>query len=86
VVLALLCGYGLLVNPFSGENGLPCLWKLLLDIECPGCGLSRAGAFLVRGRLVEAISTNWLIVPISALILISQSLNFVQEATKPQTH
>ena len=59
--------YGIMVNPTDGTNGLPCLWKLIFNHECAGCGLSRAGAFLIRGRVSEALSANWLILPIVGL-------------------
>ena len=63
VVLTALLIYGIIVNPTDGTNGLPCLWKMVFNHECPGCGLSRAGAFLIRGRVSEALSANWLILP-----------------------
>lgn len=62
IVVALLA-YGLIVDPETGQRGIPCLWKALFGFECPGCGLSRAGALLVRGRFAEAVHTNWLIFP-----------------------
>jgi Protein of unknown function (DUF2752) len=61
-MLALLA-YGLIVDPDTGRNGIPCLWKTLFGFNCPGCGLSRAGALLLHGRLREAVTMNWLIVP-----------------------
>jgi hypothetical protein len=59
-----LIAYGLLVTPGSEGGALPCIWRLWLQIPCPGCGLSRANAFLVHGSLYEALAMNWLIVPV----------------------
>jgi hypothetical protein len=67
-VVCLLVAYGFGVNPTTGAGGLPCLWKSCFGFECPGCGLSRAGAFLVRGEVAAAIRQNWLIVPVVVLL------------------
>jgi hypothetical protein len=34
---------------------LPCPWASLLGIPCPGCGLGRAAALLLRGELGSAL-------------------------------
>ena len=64
LMLPALVAYGLLVEPSSGDRALPCIWKLLFGVACPGCGLSRADALLVRGDLRAALELNWLIVPV----------------------
>jgi hypothetical protein len=63
LIITALLAYGLMVNPETGHGGIPCLWKTLFGFECPGCGLSRAGALLLRGRVQEAARANWLIFP-----------------------
>lgn len=67
--IALLVVYGILVDPDTGRGGFPCLWKALFEVSCPGCGLSRAGALLLHGRVQEALAVNWLIVPLAAAIV-----------------
>lgn len=67
-VLAL--GYGFVVDPETGHNGIPCLWKTLFGVTCPGCGLTRAWALLLRGRWHEAASMNGLIFPVVAIFTI----------------
>jgi hypothetical protein len=67
VTLGLL-SYGLLTDPDTGAGGLPCLWRTLFGIECPGCGLSRAGALLLRGRVHDAAMMNWCIFPVVAVL------------------
>jgi hypothetical protein len=64
LMLPALVAYGILVDPLTGHGGLPCLWKLCFGITCPGCGLSHADAFLVRGHVAEALAANWMIVPV----------------------
>jgi hypothetical protein len=59
-----LIGYGALATPLADAGALPCLWRLCFGFECPGCGLSRANAFMVNGSIEEALTMNWLIVPL----------------------
>ena len=66
-----LFAYGLIVDPDTGKNGIPCLWKSFFNVTCPGCGLSRAGALLLRCRFSEAVATNVLIVP-SAIVFVRE--------------
>lgn len=63
-VAVVLLAYGLIVDPYTGEGGVPCFWKMLFGVNCPGCGLSRAGAFILRGNFEAAARTNWLIIPL----------------------
>lgn len=62
-LLPALVVYGTMVDPATGKGGIPCLWRLVLGISCPGCGLSRADALLVRGHFAASIAMNWLIIP-----------------------
>ncbi|MDR3723164.1 MAG: DUF2752 domain-containing protein [Terracidiphilus sp.] len=63
----LAVAYGLVVDPETGRHGVSCLWKTLTGHNCPGCGLTRAWAFLLRGRWHEAGTMNWLIFPSVAI-------------------
>jgi|GEM_PF-1960791 len=63
-VPCLALAYGFFVDPETGRHGIPCLWKTLFGITCPGCGLTRAWAMLLRGRWHEAAGMNWLIYPV----------------------
>ncbi len=38
----------------SEDNMLPCISKQLLGMDCPGCGLQRSVAFLLKGEFIEA--------------------------------
>jgi hypothetical protein len=63
--------YAIAVDPYSGAGGLPCVWRMLSGLNCPGCGLSRASALLLRGHLAEAIAMNVLILPVAGIVFYS---------------
>jgi Protein of unknown function (DUF2752) len=44
--------------PYCQTGPTLCIWKKLLGIPCPGCGLTRGVCLLVHGRWVEAVSFN----------------------------
>jgi len=77
LILMGLIGYGLAIDPSNGSHGIPCLWKLIFHHECLGCGLSRAGAYLVRGNIEQAMTTNWLIFPVALLIIFELMLRLI---------
>ena len=59
--------------PYCQTGPTLCIWKKLLGIACPGCGLTRGVCFLVHGKWAEAIRFN----PLSLLavgILVSNTL------------
>lgn len=52
---------------------LPCLSKSLLDIECPGCGITTACVHIAHGNLAMAYESNFLvfiILPIALVLLV----------------
>lgn len=85
VLGALIC-YGLLVDPETGRGGLPCLWQLATGSGCFGCGLSRAGALLLRGHPAQAAAMNWLIFPAVALVALEIRKSFFATAREESTH
>lgn len=46
--------HALAIPTLSEADMLPCMSKQLLGMECPGCGLQRAVALLLRGEVVES--------------------------------
>lgn len=42
----------------SADVGLPCIVKLLFDIDCPGCGISRSIVEIWRGNINLSYSYN----------------------------
>ncbi len=51
------------------EYMLPCLNKQLFGIECLGCGIQRATAFLFKGEYIAALKTYPAIYSLILLIL-----------------
>jgi len=50
-----------------------CVFKNLLGIECPGCGMTRAFSCIMHGDLIAAVSYNRLVIivfPLFCLVLI----------------
>lgn len=39
-----------------------CVWKNLLGIQCPTCGMTRAFSSILHGRFIQAIQFNKLVV------------------------
>lgn len=54
---------------------LPCFTKKIFDIDCPGCGIQRSLAFIVRGEFSAALQMYPAIFTLIALggILITKS-------------
>ncbi len=50
---------------------LPCMTKKIFGFDCPGCGLQRSVAFLLKGDFAAALEMYPAIFPLSALILFS---------------
>jgi hypothetical protein len=48
---------------------LPCIWKSVFHIDCPGCGLQRSVLFLFRGDLAGSISMYWATIPTLAMLV-----------------
>ncbi len=56
----------------------PCLSKQIFGVECPGCGLQRSVAFLMRGDFVEAFYMYPAIYNIIALLLFLLANSYIK--------
>jgi hypothetical protein len=43
---------------------IPCLWKSIFHIDCPGCGLQRSVLLLLKGDLAASLAMYWATIPI----------------------
>lgn len=60
---------------------LPCWWKNLTGIDCPGCGIQRSVWALVRGDIVESIKLYPALFPL-AFTFVLIFLNRVYQHTQ----
>jgi hypothetical protein len=75
--------------PYCQTGPALCIWKTLLGIPCPGCGLTRGVCFLMHGRWAEAIRFNPL-APLAVGILLWNILwpaaRYVGDLTRRPIH
>lgn len=60
---------------FEGGLHIPCLFRSLFGINCPGCGMSRAIGALIKGDLEGAWQYNpqlFIVIPILFIALLYQ--------------
>ena len=67
LALVFLLPLPLFAIPPSSLEGLPslCLIKSIFGVECPGCGMARALAYLLHGDLPGALQSN----PLALMVL-----------------
>jgi len=61
---------------------IPCLWKSLFGVHCPGCGLTTAFIGLIELDLNKAFESNWLIFIIVPFIIFYMTQDFVKFKNK----
>lgn len=52
------------------KRQLPCFYKSILGIECPGCGMQRAFIALLRGDLIGSIQIYPALIPTIAMLIL----------------
>lgn len=71
--------FSTLLKAYSGHDFcIPCLWKLVLGVECPGCGLTTAFISILELNFIKAIEANWLIFLIIPFGLFYVSQDFIK--------
>lgn len=52
------------------QSAMPrCIWKLLTGLQCPGCGSQRFVQAMLKGKVAEAVSYNYLLVALVPLLI-----------------
>lgn len=49
---------------------IPCIWKSIFHIDCPGCGLQRSLLLLFQGKLTESYKMYAPTIPILLVMLL----------------
>ncbi len=76
-ILRLGC-FPLLVSAALIEDGsylqflknVPCLFQYFFEVDCFGCGITRAIIFLLKGDLISSININALGIPVFMCFLV----------------
>lgn len=63
-------------EPARAIVDLPCLFTMILGLQCPGCGLKTAIVALIDGDLSRALTIN----PVAPIVLALMVLIFVHGA------
>lgn len=64
---------------------IPCLWKSLFNLHCPGCGLTTAFISILKLNFKNAYETNWLIfviVPVGIYYITQDFIKFRRKYNK----
>lgn len=67
---------------------IPCLFKKLFGINCPGCGLSRAIVALLEGHITEAWHHNallFVLIPVLGFTLVQQWISIYHKIVHVNT-
>ena len=70
-ILILLIALTLFVIIFILDTKIPCVFKSMLGISCPGCGMTRAIHEILHFNFFQAIKYNILALPLVVLGIIS---------------
>lgn len=65
--------------------GIPCVFRLLLGIKCPGCGMTHAAVAMTHLDVAEAFRCNKLsvtIVPLLAVMLLVQEIRYIRTGSR----
>ncbi len=64
---------------FSIDILIPCLWKSVFHIECPGCGLTRAFIDILHCNFIDAFNKNpliFIVLPVGIFYLYFDFIKF----------
>ena len=70
-------------------HGIPCFFRRLTGLQCPGCGMTHAIFSFIHGNYAEAIRYNILsvtICPLIGLFLIIKSIKYINTGEEEFTY
>ncbi len=75
---------GLAYYVISGVTGLyiPCVFRALTGLKCPGCGITHYAVAMLHGRTAEAFAANQLVfclVPVLLLYAAYRAVSYVRK-------
>ena len=82
-VSAIMIAYAIFFN-ITGI-GIPCVFRLITHLNCPGCGISRFALSCLKFRFADAIIYNYFapfIIVYIAWVVIYTSINYVRTGSK----
>ena len=65
--------------------GIPCIFRLLLGIKCPGCGMTHAAVAMTHLDIAGAFAYNKLsvtVVPLLIVILLIQEIRYIRTGNR----
>lgn len=87
-VLLIWGGLGLLGLVYawivSRFGGIPCIYRTVTGLRCPGCGVTHMCLSLLRGDLAGAFRANAAVLcllPVLTWLLVHQSVRYVKQGT-----
>lgn len=84
-ILLLIFGISFIIIVISGTFKIKCLFKLLFDISCSGCGLTRSFRAILNFDFYSAIKYNILGIPlfiIGIVTFISMIIDIIENGNK----
>jgi len=74
-----------MANAWLQDHLLPCPFKYLTGIDCPGCGFQRAVLALFRGDISQSIALYPAAIPLMVIILYTLGNRFYKLDTPKNT-
>ncbi|MDC7293521.1 MULTISPECIES: DUF2752 domain-containing protein [unclassified Butyrivibrio] len=82
-IVPLLILFIIYVVVFTGFGiGLPCIFRTITGLKCPGCGMSHALAAMVHGDFGEAAGENVLSVSLLPVLVVFFIFRFIRYINK----